>query len=90
MYKFMIKTFDQLKNDNFDQLIFGQTTPCQRNRSISFPHFKPFFFGKIMAINDIQIRHFCTLPNLLKQLYFQYEMNIQYILHKVFFWRVIE
>jgi hypothetical protein len=28
MYKFIIKTFNQLKNDNFDQLIFGQTTPC--------------------------------------------------------------
>ncbi len=23
-YKLIIKTFDQLKNDNFDQLIFGQ------------------------------------------------------------------
>jgi hypothetical protein len=30
MYKFIIKTFDQLKNDNFDQLIFGQTTPCHK------------------------------------------------------------
>ena len=28
MYEFIIKTFDQLKNDNFDQLIFGQTAPC--------------------------------------------------------------
>jgi hypothetical protein len=25
------ETFDQLKNDNFDQLIFGQTTPCHLN-----------------------------------------------------------
>ena len=25
---FIIKTFDQLKNDNFDQVNFGQTTPC--------------------------------------------------------------
>jgi hypothetical protein len=43
-----------------------------------------------MAIVDIQIRHFCTLPNLLKQLYFEYEMNIQYILHTGFFLQVIE
>jgi hypothetical protein len=26
---FIIKTFDQLKNDNFDQVNFGQTTPCR-------------------------------------------------------------
>jgi hypothetical protein len=28
---FIIKTFDQLKNDNFDQVNFGQTTPCTIN-----------------------------------------------------------
>jgi hypothetical protein len=28
MLKFIIKTFDQLKKDNFDQVNFGQTTPC--------------------------------------------------------------
>ncbi len=28
MFKFIIKTFDQLKKDNFDQVNFGQTTPC--------------------------------------------------------------
>jgi hypothetical protein len=25
---FIIKSFDQLKKHNFDQLIFGQTAPC--------------------------------------------------------------
>ena len=25
---FYIKTFDQLKNDNFDQVNFGQVIPC--------------------------------------------------------------
>jgi hypothetical protein len=30
MDKFIIKTFDQLKNDNFDQVNFGQTIPCLR------------------------------------------------------------
>jgi hypothetical protein len=28
---FIIKTFDQLKKHNFDQVNFGQTTPCQKN-----------------------------------------------------------
>ena len=31
MYKFIIKTFDQLKKHNFDQVNFGQTTPCHRS-----------------------------------------------------------
>ncbi len=26
---FIIKTFDQVKNDNFDQVKFDQPTPCQ-------------------------------------------------------------
>jgi hypothetical protein len=26
---FIIKTFDQVKKHNFDQVNFGQTTPCQ-------------------------------------------------------------
>ena len=30
------ETFDQLKNDNFDQLIFGQTTPCPLTK-VRFP-----------------------------------------------------
>ncbi len=29
MFKFIIKTFDQLKKHNFDQVNFGQTTPCR-------------------------------------------------------------
>jgi hypothetical protein len=63
----------------------------KKNPDFFFLILSLFFFGKIMAIVDIQIRHFCTLPNLLKQLYFEYEMNIQYILHKVFFFlQVIE
>jgi hypothetical protein len=28
------ESFDQLKNDNFDQLIFGQTTPCHVDNEI--------------------------------------------------------
>ncbi len=28
MFKFIIKTFDQVKNDNFDQVKFDQPTPC--------------------------------------------------------------
>ena len=28
---FIIKTFDHLKNDNFDQVNFGQMTPCRLN-----------------------------------------------------------
>ena len=33
MYKFIIKTFDQLKNDNFDQVKFDQ---------VIIPHYKSF------------------------------------------------
>ncbi len=40
MFKFIIKTFDQVKNDNFDQVKndnfdqvkFGLMTPCRNNR----------------------------------------------------------
>jgi hypothetical protein len=32
MFKFIIKSFDQLKKHDFDQLIFGQTTPCHRDK----------------------------------------------------------
>jgi hypothetical protein len=31
---FIIKTFDQEKNDNFDQVKFDQPTPCQIDLSI--------------------------------------------------------
>ncbi len=41
MFKFIIKTFDQVKNDNFDQVKFDQPTPC---------HIEYFYMSPYVAI----------------------------------------
>jgi hypothetical protein len=35
-YKLIIKNFDQVKNDNFDQVKFNQPTPCQERCYLIF------------------------------------------------------
>ncbi len=53
MFKFIIKTFDQLKKYNFDQVKFGLTTPCQWNKlngQIIFKLFVNFFAVKYLSI----------------------------------------
>jgi hypothetical protein len=37
MFKFIIKTFDQLKNDNLDQVNSGQTIPCHFFLNVVMP-----------------------------------------------------
>jgi hypothetical protein len=44
----LIKTFDQVKNDNFDQVKFDQVIVCpteQHNLMITFINFFTFFFS---------------------------------------------
>ncbi len=51
MFKFIIKTFDQLKKHNFDQLNFGQTIPC---RSKNYFIKKSIFYETAMPKNIIR------------------------------------
>jgi hypothetical protein len=56
MFKFIIKTFDQVKNDNFDQVKFDQPTPCLLNLIEFFRSQKQHFKNnELKSPNNYQI-----------------------------------
>ncbi len=65
------ETFDQLKNDNFDQLIFSQTTPCPP-KTLSSSVIRPIFIQSDSLPISIGVRcwsrfHFLLLHAVLDQ-----------------------
>jgi hypothetical protein len=48
MYKFIIKTFDQLKNDNFDQVKFDQVIIPQ-NCNYAMFQFSYYLYAKLLT-----------------------------------------
>ncbi len=63
---FNIKTFDQLKNDNFDQVNFGQTTPCH-------PRYKSNFFKSgFVTYESIRIHGFAKQIHVFTNLLYEY------------------
>jgi len=53
----LIKTFDQVKNDNFDQVKFDQVIVCL---AILYCHNNQLFFGEIVFILVLHFEHVYT------------------------------